>query len=477
MRVELTGGFYQSRSIIANAQRCVNLYPEVNQDSPPVKITHMLTPGLVKRGECPTGRCRMLYTASNGNVYALYGNKLYAVDSSYNFTELYTIAFNVTPAYMADNGTIAVLVDGTANGYVVNLSTNVVTPISDPAFYGATRVCYIDGYFVFNKPNTPIFYISPINWNGVDAFDPLDFGSKSGAADNISTLIVMHAEIWLVGNQQSTEIYYNSGAADFTFEQQPGTFIEHGTISPYSLAKQDLVVYWLSFDPQGKAMVLRGANLQVQRISTHAIENEIGRYEVISDAIGWTYQQDGHVFYVLTFPTANKTWVYDEASKLWHERVWTDSDGGENRIRAAACTFGYNKNLVGDWQNGNLYSWELDAYSDNGDPIVRRRGFPHSIDEYDRVFYWSFSADMEVGTSLGTTPETAPLVSLRWSDSRGASWNSPITQSMGATGQYKTDIQWNRLGMARDRVFELFWSTTNKTALNGAFITVSKSRS
>jgi hypothetical protein len=477
MRIELTGGFYQARSLIANAQRCVNLYPEANQDGAPVKFTHYQTPGLVLRGECPTDRCRMIYFATNGNGYAVYGNKLYSFDAFYSFTELQTLAFNITPTYMADNGTIAVLVDGTTNGYVIDLGSNVVTAISDPAFYGADRVSYIDSYFVFNKPDTPIFYISPPNWNGTDAFDPLDFGSKSGSPDNIATLIVMHAEIWTVGASQSTEIFYNSGAADFTFEQQPGTFIEHGTNAPYSLAKQDLVVYWLSYDLQGKAMVLRGSNLSVQRISTHAIENEIGQYTNISDAIGWTYQQDGHVFYVLTFPSADKTWVYDEATKFWHERCWNDTDGNEHRIRASACAFGYNRILVGDWENGNLYSWELETYTDNGDPITRRRGFPHLLEEADRVFYWSFTADMQVGTSLGTSTATAPKVSLRYSDTRGATWGNPLLQSMGATGQYLTDIQWNRLGMARDRVFELFWSTDNKTALNGAWITVSKSNS
>jgi hypothetical protein len=52
-RVPLLGGAYQAKSIIANAQRCVNLYPEANPSSsqPQSPSTHYPTPGLVKIGE------------------------------------------------------------------------------------------------------------------------------------------------------------------------------------------------------------------------------------------------------------------------------------------------------------------------------------------------------------------------------------------------------------------------------------------
>jgi len=65
-----------------------------------------------------------------------------------------------------------------------------------------------------------------------------------------------------------------------------------------------------------------------------------------------------------------------------------------------------------------------------------------------------------------------PMISLRWSDDRGASWSQPLTQPLGQAGQTEINLQWRRLGMARDRVFELSWSSPVKTALNGAFIDV-----
>lgn len=53
--IPLTSGAYSSQSVIANAQRCVNLYPESNPKAtnPPVPVTHYQRPGLVRIGGAP----------------------------------------------------------------------------------------------------------------------------------------------------------------------------------------------------------------------------------------------------------------------------------------------------------------------------------------------------------------------------------------------------------------------------------------
>lgn len=69
-----------------------------------------------------------------------------------------------------------------------------------------------------------------------------------------------------------------------------------------------------------------------------------------------------------------------------------------------------------------------------------------------------------------TPPPVSPAMGLRWSDTRGASYGNAVAQALGTNPL--TQLQWNRTGYARDRVFELFWSAASKTALNGAFILV-----
>ena len=474
--VPLTAGAYQARSLIAAAQRCVNLYPEKNPEGSPFPFTLYPTPGLTLRNTAPValaGRC--LYRASNGQLFGVVGTRVYFIDTDWSFTDLGAVTVGRSNiCYMADNGTTIILVDGSTSGWSINLSTHAYAVIPDVDFLGGDRVDYLDTFFLLNQPNTRNWYVSEGN---AITFDPLDIVAKSGNADNIQTIIANSRVVWLLGTLTS-ELWFNEGGAGFPYVEFPGTFIEHGTVARYSLASSDVAIYWLSQDKQGHAIVLKGLANQAKRISTHAIETAISGYSTISDAIGFTYQQEGHVFYVLTFPTADRTWAYDEASELWHERVWLDTDGDYHRIRPNCCAFAYGENLCLDHTNGRLLSLDLDTYRDVTDPILRIASFPHILNGRDRIIFHEFVADMEPGQDDGvidgSSSASPPVITLRWSDTNGISYNSGITQSLGAAGQYLTSIKWPRLGMARGRVFELSWSVPAKTALNGGWVRATK---
>lgn len=474
-RIELLGGAYTARSLIAAAQREVNTFPEVNPagaSQAPVKVTHYQRPGLVQRSTVPsatTVRCQ--YRTTTGKLYEVIGSGVYYTDSALTRTALGAIAPGSGQVKMADNGVVAVIVDGSSRGWWIDLSTNVMLEIFDAAFYGSNFVCYSDTYLIFNRPGSQQFYLSPPNWNGATAFDPLDIAAKVTGADDLAGIAVVKGDIWLIG-KLSTQVSSDVGGVDFAFAPVPGVYMDQGTVAVYSIVQTDLSAFWLSQDTEGHGIFLEGSNYSATRISTHAIEQEIQKYGDLSDCIGMSYQQDGHSFIQWTFPSADKTWVYDRASEMWHERTWTDSDGIEHRHRANCMAFCYGLNFCGDWQNGKLYEQSLTTYTDDGGPIVFRRGFPHLVNDGKRVSYNAFTLDMQCGSVEGVLLTDPPLVSLRWSDTHGYSFGDPIVQSMGATGQYLRQINFNRLGQARDRVFEVFWSAPAPTALNGAWVQV-----
>src|SRR5205823_3197922 len=113
-------------------------------------------------------------------------------------------------------------------GYVVTPNVNpalsTVTQIVSPAFLGADKVDYIDGYFVFNQPGTGRFQITGLFATTVD---PLDFATAEGSPDLLISLIVNQREIWLFG-ENSTEVFFDSGNALFPFQRIQGAFIELG---------------------------------------------------------------------------------------------------------------------------------------------------------------------------------------------------------------------------------------------------------
>ena len=464
-KVALSSGSYQARSVIASAQRCINLYLEANPQTSVFPFTHYPTPGLTLLGSVSPLSWRGLYFATNGQLYGVCGNTVYVISSSYTFTVLGTISSTTGPVSMVDNTTDIILVDGVyGSGWTIHLADNSFASINQPGFYGGNQVNYVDGYFVLNRIGTRQWYISLPN---TTTFDPIDYASTTGFSDSLIGIGITRRYIYLFG-KITTEVWFNQGNTTFPFGRLPGSFMQYGCAATNSIAQMDGELYWVAQSPQGQAFICKTANFAANVISTFAINNELQSYSTLSDAIGYTYELNGHFFYVVTFPTANKTWVYDLSNQQWNEWNYVNNNGELNRHRSNCFAFGYGKLIVGDWESGNLYAIDQDNYTDNGQVITRVRGFYHMEDDSsNRVRYRSLILEMESGNGYNNQEIN---VGLRWSNDRGKTYGNPVFQSLGMEGEYITNMQWNRLGMARDRVFEVSWSAPVKTALNGVFI-------
>lgn len=398
-RVQLSGGAYQARSVIASAQRSLNLYPEPmpQVQAEPAQFAHYPTPGLTLVGTLPQGPIRGIRQATNGDIYVAAGSGIYLVTvAPFAATLLGSITSGrTTPVSMQDNTLTLVIVDGTTSGWQVDLSSHAFSAISDPTgmFSGADRVDYLDTYLLFNKPGTPQFYTS---LSLSVTFDSLYFANKSSYTDLLMTLVVAKREIWLIG-ERTTEIWYNAATTDFPFGEIQATFVDHGTIAKYSPATFDNSVFWLTLDRQGAPTVMQAAGYQSQRISTFAIENVLTGY-VLSDAIGFTFIIGGHAIYALTFPSSDHTWCYDIVTQLWFEWLWVDNAGAEHRSRCnCAYAMRWGQVYAGDWQNGNLYQIDPTNQTDNGQPIKRQRSWQHVLNQGKRLFHREFVADFETG--------------------------------------------------------------------------------
>jgi hypothetical protein len=402
MQTPILGSAYTARSVNAADNRMVNLFPEVVPEGGKQPAFLQRAPGLPLRVTVGTGPIRGLWQ-HNSYMYVVSGNTFYQVSSSYVATAKGTIA-GTNPVTMADNGT-QIMIAADPDGYIYNTSTGVFAQITDPDFPGASVVDYLDGYFVFIEPNSQRIWVTAL-LDGTSV-DPLDFVSAEGDPDDVVSMIVDHREVWLFG-KNSTEVWYNAGLSDFPLVRIQGAFNELGCAARYSVAKMNNQVYWLGKDDRGQGIVYVANGYQGQRISTHAVEWQIQQYGSMTDAIGFTYQQDGHSFYVLVFPTAAKTWVYDASTGAWHERAGWDNQW--TRYRAQAQVFYNNENLVGDYENGNLYAFDLNNYDYNGE--VQRwlrswRALPTGQNNLTRTAQHALQLDCETGVGLAQYPAYA----------------------------------------------------------------------
>ena len=508
MKTPILGSSYVARSINAADARMVNLFPEIVPEAGKEPAFLNRAPGLNLLNTIGTGPIRGLwaFSSNDGTGFVVSGTQLFKIDNAYAATLIGNVS-GTGPVSMADNGT-QLFIACNGPSFIYNANTNAFGQITDPDFPGAVTVAYLDGYFVFNEPNSQRMWVTAL-LDGT-SIDPLEFASTEGSPDGLVAVIANFREVWAFGTN-SIEVWSDTGALDFPLERIPGAFNELGCAAPYSIAKMDNGLFWLGRDRRGQGMIYRANGYAGQRISTHAVEWQIQQYSDISDAVAYTYQQDGHSFYVLIFPTANTTWVYDVATQAWHERAGFAN--GEFTRHRSNCQMSFNNQIVvGDFQNGNIYAFDLEDYSDNGQIqkwLRSWRALPTGQNNLKRTAHHSLQLDCESGTGLNGIPVSEaiylqtendnyliaengnyliaeqqqlatqgsdPQVMLRWSDDGGHTWSNEHWVSIGKIGEYYRRAIWRRLGMTlklRDRVYEVSGTDPVKIAIMGAELILS----
>jgi hypothetical protein len=467
MKFPFIGPAYAARSARIEAQECINLYLELD---PGGRNALLGTPGLQLFAALGNGPLRGLWKVATGDLIAVAGNAVYRVRRDASATFLGAIGTSAGPVSIADNGKQCMIVDGSSSGYQVTLPDYTLSALADPAFYGADNVYFLDGRFVLNRPGTGQFYLSKLYST---AFDALYFATAETSPDNLVSHIVDHREIWLFGDL-STEIWVANGGPTFPYERMEGAAIEAGCAAPHSACKMDNSIVWLGKDEKGQGIVWQVADYTPVRISTHALETAIAGYAkagTISDAIAYVYQQEGHTFYVLTFPTAQRTWAYDVATKTWAQRAYLDSTGQQQRHRANCHAFAWNMNVVGDYANGNLYVLDLDTYTDNGDPIRRVRSCAPIIGpNFEWAYFDDLQIEFEAGVGQVDGQGADPQAMLTYSDDGGRTWCNERFASIGQIGEYGARVRWTRLGRSRNRVFRVAVTDPVKVAIVNAAV-------
>jgi hypothetical protein len=446
----------RGRSIPVNPSRLVNFYAQPNPEGSRTPATLFGTPGM--KAWCsglgaPIRAVR--YVGKLGYVYALAGTTLYRIDSTGTATACTgaTLPSSGT-AMLSDNGVqVCLLVDGA--GFIITGTTIVAITSAD--FNPASSVDFVDGYFVFTRLDSGQFFISGL-YDGL-LYDASEFATAESSPDNLLRVLVDHREVWLFG-AQTTEAWINTGASPFPFERVSGAVLERGIAAGATAAKADNGVFWLGDD----LIVYRAAGYQPARISTHA-EEEILRTSTTSDAIGWTYSQAGHTFYVLELPTSGRTLVYDAATNRWHERS-SGLAGGAWRARQSVSAFG--KILVGDSQAGNVAELDLNTYAELGGTL-RSAASAAIVGEHKRRFMASCTLEYEAGVGLSTGQGSAPGIMLRISNDGGRTWGGEKTALLGGIGDYRQSARWDRLGSFRggSRAMEFAISDPIKRAIYG----------
>jgi hypothetical protein len=499
------GQSYEAPDPNQDMQRCINWFVEASQDEKSKTPTALLgAPGLNVIQDfntlsddialSPDGGCRGCWVLPGGTqALVAVGSHVVLMTmtvpptqttiAQFSTVNVGTLLTNSGPVCIRDNGAggYGVLVDG-PYGYVYNIATGTFAQITDPDFLGADRVAFIDGWLIFNEPGTQNFYTNAPTPYTI-TFQASFFAKNDTSSDHLITLMENNRELWLIGERHS-EVWYDAGGANFAFSRIPGVAPQIGCSAVHSIARLGSAgLVWLGSSERGQNVVIKTEQYSYIDISSRGIEHAISQYPLVSDAVGYTYEEEGHLFYVLTFPTADKTWVYDHTASealgtpQWHERASYDPATGVFHRHKSNCFMNFqNIRMVGDFQEMWMYQMSRAFYQDggsnveNGTPLIAIRRCPHlwSKENRERLFHSSLQVEFTAGVGLQTGQGVNPQAMMRFSDDSGANFGTIRTVTIGAAGRTKNRAMWRRLGEARDRVYEVSISDPVKRDVVGA---------
>lgn len=472
MKTPFLGSAYRSRSPNLADSRLINLYPEIVETKQGKEVGAFYgCPGLVFETSIgSTGPIRGMHVMAD-TLYIVAANQVVSVDASFAQTTYGALTDNEAPVSIIDNGAqVAIFEPFDAYCITAGVMTEVTLPFSNVG-----TAVYQDGFGIVNERDSINIWQS--NIFDLATWDPLNFSQADGSSDFTVALGELHRQIFVL-KRDHAEVWVNNGNPGFVFQRLDGVYLNAGCIAPYSVASLGENLLWLGRNKDGNNRVLLASSYTPQDMSTHALVREFDSYETTADAVAFTYQQERHLFYVITFPTAGKCWALDltASSQLgypcWHERAGFSNGSFVRYLAQNAVNFA-GKILVGDSQGPNIYSLDLDVFLDNGETRKWLRSW-RALDKATNApskFNW-LSIDMETG--IGVPDGTDPQLMLRYSDDGGHNWSNERQGSAGQVGETDLWVKFNRLGMCRrgpsDRIFELSSTSQFKTALLGAEI-------
>lgn len=496
-----------------DSQVCINWYPEISQSKGSKTVVSLLgAPGLIQVAAAPgggapgfspsmsawpapssitnlpvrgswvlPGRTQAIVVISN----TCYVASIVTPGSSttpgvLSLSAVGTLTTNSGPVDIRDNGVlggVAVIVDN-PNGYyyVFGAAGSAVGPvgtftkITSASFLGASRVAEIDGWWIFSVPNSQTFFTNAAPYS--TTFNASFFANKDSSSDLLMGVFESKEELWLPG-ETTTEIWYDAGGQYFPFQRLVGTELQIGCKAIYSIARmssggEDGLI-WFGRSERGENGVIRTKGLNYEVVSTPAVTDAISQYTVTSDAIGYTYQEDTHSFYVLIFPTANRTWVYDASMPLelaWTQRLAYDPYAAQFHRHRSNCFMNFaGMRVVGDFQNGALYQLTRAAQNDAGWPLYARRRSPHiwNKENRERVHMQSLQVEFAPGQGAASGLGANPQAYLTIARDAGVSLGTPYDPApsntfpapMGAIGNPFARTIWRKLGWSRDAVAQI----------------------
>lgn len=442
--------------------------------------------------------CRGIWLASNGpypdsTLYSVFGSKLVKtirnpLSGLLESTQVLGIDIGLSSSRvsMTDNGKYLVLVNGTSM-WLIDLFTDEVFQPSLP-FNTPTQVVYLTGRILCitldNDTVAPVdlpsavknnlIWWSALGLEGPKTWSAAAYASAEASADPILAIGVRQGDVWAFG-PQTYQVFSVTASAQRPIAYAGGSASNIGIHSSESLAVLGETVFWLGSNASGKNIVFMASGYNAIRVSNHGIENLLNQYgDLTKKAIGFAYQEEGHLFYCLTIPQGQytyegeivsfkgRTYVFDVTTGQWHERVSRDPvDGSLGAWTPIFSAYAFGKIVVGNILWPVLMELRQDVYVDydrtyGTRPIYREYQSGVFYENLQNFILDELQWDIVVGHGPLNGQGSNPKASLAISYDGGNTFVASQEVNIYKTGYYGGRVVFFNLGMGRAIVVRIF---------------------
>ncbi len=373
--------------------------------------------------------------------------KIYTIDSDKNIIDVTDVALpgNARPVF-ADNKQELIIAGGSnpIKWEGVGYTTKAIDDAPE-----ATHIAFLDGFLLANRrivsENNKVIQFS--EFEDIDTWLLTSIFSAVGDPDEVQGIAVNQREAYIVG-EKTTEIWQNVGASPVPFNR--AHIWQYGTCAKYSIILADNSVIFIDQDRR----ILKIAGRELVRIS-ETIEEELSRYEVVSDCITSQFSWNGSTHVLFVFPTERKTWSIDLRNNQWTEWRGFLIDWDRPRINCSYYVQETRECFAGDFNTGRIWKFSDTIKTDAGGVFKRNRKFSQ-IDQgsYAKKQVRVLRINMKRDVATSYTDFANPTIEIRWKDD-GKFWTNWKQISLGEIGEKKRFVDVHRLGIYRTRQYEI----------------------
>lgn len=454
-KINLFGLGLPSKSIKANAACITNMYLEEAKDWGMVAYQ---MPGLEPFINLGVSKIRGLFALDN-ILYVIHRNIFYQVNPDKTYSVIGTIDSTVGLCEFAWNGTQLIIATG-ASGYIYVPSTSSFTVISALGWNDSDSISFNSGYFISPKPNSMQFYVSDL-YDGT-SWGALNFASAEASPDNIERLVVVANQVIIFGSV-SLEFWGITDNPSFPYAPT-SVSVEIGLAAKASVARFNNSVAFLSRNLLGELSIYQIEGYTPKKLSNLDVETIINNMNITSDAVALSYNHEGHSFYIISFPTEEKTFCYDLVSGIW---TFLKSPG-LNKYMGYQSIQWNSHTYISHYNSGKLLKINELVVTEDSQPVVgeivsNQITFNGKTGKINAL-------QVECEGGVGNFTITNPQISLQVSRDGGYTYSAEQYRPLGALGEYRTTTRWSRLGSATGMRFKLKIMDAVKKAVIAAYI-------